>query len=412
LAGPERIETLIIGGGQAGLVMSHMLSKRGRPHLVLERHRIAERWRTERWDGLYFQFPNWSVGLPDFPFPHDDPEGFAGKDEIIAYIEAYAAFIKPPLRTGVTVTSLRRRADGVGFITETSEGSIESDNVVVATGPYQRPKLPDVAGDTGDLFQVHASRYANPQQLPPGAVVVVGAGASGAQIAEELMRAGRRVYLAVGQHRRLPRRYRGRDFRWWMQSLRRDQLLPADRGPRNFLSLVITGAYGGHTVDFRNFAAAGITLTGHFTRARDGVLHFADDLADNLKAGDAVYRGFLDMADAYVAHAKLAMPPEPEAHRLPPDPPALLNPPRLLDIRGDNIGAIVWATGYALDFGWIDLPVFQADGEPIHQLGVTEVPGLYFLGLLWLSGPGSSFLSGVSDDATRLADHLVARALD
>jgi putative flavoprotein involved in K+ transport len=409
VAGSERTETLIIGGGQAGLVMSHMLSKRGRPHLVIERHRIAERWRTERWDGLYFQFPNWSVQLPDFPFPHDDPEGFAARDEILTYIEAYAAFIKPPLRTGVTVTSLRRGANDRGFIAETSQGRIESDNVVVATGPYQRPKLPDVAGDTGDLFQVHASRYANPQQLPPGAVLVVGAGASGAQIAEELMRAGRRVYLAVGQHRRLPRRYRGRDFIWWMQNLRRDQLLPADRGPRNFLSLVITGAYGGHTVDFRNFAAAGVTLTGHFAGARDGVLEFADDLADNLKEGDTVYRGFLNMADAYVEHAKLAMPPDPDAHRLLADPPALLNSPLRLDISGDNIGAIVWATGYALDFGWIDLPVFQTNGEPIHQQGLTEVPGLYFLGLLWLSGPGSSFLSGVGDDASRLADHLVAR---
>jgi len=408
LAGTERIETLIIGGGQAGLVMSHMLAKRGRPHLVLERHRIAERWRTERWDGLYFQFPNWSVGLPDFPFPHDDPEGFADKDKILAYIEAYTAFINPPLRTGVTVTGLRRRAGG-GFVAVTSEGTIESDNVVVATGPYQRPKLPDIASDVGDVFQVHASGYVNPQQLPPGAVLVVGAGASGAQIADELMRAGRRVYLAVGHHRRLPRRYRGRDFRWWMQSLRRDQLLPADRGARNFLSLVITGAYGGYTVDFRNFAAAGMTLTGHFTGARDGVLHFADDLAANLKEGDVLYRGFLDMADAYVKQARLEMPPEPDVHRLPPDPPGLANAPRQLDIRADDIGSIVWATGYALDFGWIDLPIFKGDGEPVHQMGVTEVPGLYFLGLLWLSGPGSSFLSGVGDDASRLADHLVAR---
>ena len=408
MAGTERIETLIIGGGQAGLVMSHMLAKRGRPHLVLERHRVAERWRTERWDGLYFQFPNWSVGLPDFPFPHDDPEGFADKDKILAYIEAYAAFINPPLRTGVTVTGLRRRAGG-GFVAVTSEGTIESDNVVVATGPYQRPKLPDIASDVGDVFQVHASGYVNPQQLPPGAVLVVGAGASGAQIADELMRAGRRVYLAVGHHRRLPRRYRGRDFRWWMQSLRRDQLLPADRGARNFLSLVITGAYGGYTVDFRNFAAAGMTLTGHFTGARDGVLHFADDLAANLKEGDVLYRGFLDMADAYVKQARLEMPPEPDVHRLPPDPPGLANAPRQLDIRADDIGSIVWATGYALDFGWIDLPIFKGDGEPVHQMGVTEVPGLYFLGLLWLSGPSSSFLSGVGDDASRLADHLVAR---
>jgi putative flavoprotein involved in K+ transport len=411
LAGParEKIETLIIGGGQAGLVMSHMLSKRSRAHLIVERNRVAERWRSERWDGLHFQFPNWSVQLPDFPFPHDDAEAFASRDEILAYIEAYADFIKPPLRTNVTVTSLRRRADGGGFIAETSDGGIESDNVVVATGPYQRPKLPDVVGNTGDVFQVHASGYTNPQQLPAGAVLVVGAGASGAQIAEELMRAGRRVYLSVGQHRRLPRRYRGRDFRWWMQMLRRDQLLPADRGPRNFLSLVITGAYGGHTVDFRDFAAAGVTLTGHLVGARDGTLHFADDLVENLKAGDANYRGFLDMADAYVEHARLTMPPDQEAHQPRPDPPGLLNTPDKLDVRADQIGAIVWATGYGVDFGWIDIPVFQPNGEPVHEQGITNVPGLYFLGLVWLSGPGSSFLSGVADDAARLADHLVAR---
>jgi putative flavoprotein involved in K+ transport len=173
--------TLIIGGGQAGLVMSHMLNKRGCSHLVLERHRIAERWRTERWDGLRFQFPNWSITLPDFPFPHRDPDGFASKDEILSYIESYAAFVAPPLRCGVTVRALRRREGTSGFVAETSDRLIEADNVVVATGPYQRAKIPDVLREHADLFQVHASGYTNPEQLPPGAVLVVGAGASGAQ---------------------------------------------------------------------------------------------------------------------------------------------------------------------------------------------------------------------------------------
>src|ERR1700682_2056963 len=196
----EHIETLIIGGGQAGLTMSHRLKQRGVAHLVLERGRIAERWRSERWDGLRFQFPNWSVRLPDFPVPRIDPDGFATGREIVDFIGAYAYFIAAPIRCGCTVTALRRRDGGPGLIAETSEGSIEADNVVVATGPYQSPVMPALLCDDITLFQVHASRYLNPDQLPPGAVLVVGAGASGSQIAEELLRAGRRVYLSVGRH--------------------------------------------------------------------------------------------------------------------------------------------------------------------------------------------------------------------
>ena len=172
----ERVQTLIVGGGQAGLTMSHRLKQRGLAHLVLERHRIAERWRSERWDGLRFQFPNWSVRLPDFPFPHADPDGFAASSDILDYVNAYAAFVAPPIRCGVAVTALRRNNNG--FIAETSGGPIEAANVVIATGPYQRPILPTELSDGIGVFQVHASRYRNPDQLPPGAVLVVGSGAS------------------------------------------------------------------------------------------------------------------------------------------------------------------------------------------------------------------------------------------
>ena len=215
----EQVDTLIIGGGQAGLVMSHRLRQRGLSHLVLERSRIAERWRSERWDGLKFQFPNWSVRLPDFPFPHTDPDAFATTDEIVKFIDAYAAFVAPQIRCGVEVTRLRRRDDAAGFIAETAGGAIEAENVVVATGPYQRALVPDLLRDH-PVFQLHASKYQNPAQLPSGAVLVAGAGASGAQIAEELHRAGRRVYLAVGQHTRMPRRYRGQDLTWWFGAMR------------------------------------------------------------------------------------------------------------------------------------------------------------------------------------------------
>ena len=209
--------------------MSHRLKQRGLSHLVLERQRIAERWRSERWDGLAFQFPNWSVRLPDFPFPHTDPDAFATTGEIIGFIDAYAAFVAPPIRCGVEVTRLRRRDGASGFVAETAGGAIEARNVVVATGPYQRALIPDLLRDH-PVFQVHASNYRNPEQLPPGAVLVAGAGASGAQIAEELQRAGRRVYLSVGTHRRLPRRYRGRDLFWWLAEMGIDRTPTAQRG--------------------------------------------------------------------------------------------------------------------------------------------------------------------------------------
>ena len=404
----EHVETLIVGGGQAGLVMSHRLRQRGLPHLVLERHRIGERWRSERWDGLRFQFPNWSVRLPDFPFPHADPDDFSASGDILDYITAYAAFVAPPIRCGVAVTALRRRDGKPGFVAETSGGPIEADNVVIATGPYQRPVIPQLLRNDIDLFQVHASRYANPGQLPPGAVLVVGSGASGAQIAEELLRAGRRVYLSVGRHTRLPRRYRGRDLVWWLSAMGIDQTTVEQRGPSRLLP-VISGAYGGHTIDFRRFAAEGVTLLGRIEAAHDGVIDFAPDLAESLANGDATYTTFLDMVDAHVERCALDLPEDPAARAVRPDPVCLTEPLRRLDLGEAGIGAVIWATGYGVDFGWIDVPVLDGRGEPIHRGGVTCVPGMYFLGLQWLSRMSSSFLSGVGDDAAVLADHIGVR---
>jgi putative flavoprotein involved in K+ transport len=404
----ERIETLVIGGGQAGLVMSHRLKQRGRAHLVLERHRIGERWRSERWDGLRFQFPNWSVQLPDFPFPHTDADGFATTAKIVNYIAAYAGFVAPPIRCGVAVTALRRRDGASGFVAQTSDGAIEADNVVVATGPYQRPVMPSLLPADAGVLQLHASRYLNPGRLPSGAVLVVGSGASGAQIAEELLRAGRRVYLSVGRHTRLPRRYRGRDLVWWLSTLGIDRTTVEQRGPSRLLP-VISGAYGGRTVDFRRFAAEGVTLLGRMEAARDGIIDFAPDLAESLAGGDAIYVTFLDLVDAHVERHALNMPQDPSARAVLPDPLCLTQPLRRLDISADGIGAVIWATGYAVDFGWIDIPVLDPRGEPVHVRGITAVPGLYFLGLQWLSRMKSSFLSGVGDDAAVLADHIAAR---
>ena len=406
----EQVETLVIGGGQAGLAMSHMLRRRGRPHLVVERGRVAERWRTERWDGLRFQFPNWSVRLPDLPFAHPEPDGFASAAEILDYLEAYAAFVRPPIRCGCPATRLRRSGRGAGFVAETPDGDIEAANVVVATGPYQRPVAPRLPGDgAAGLFQVHASAYREPAQLPPRAVLVVGSGASGAQIAEELALAGRRVYLSVGRHRRMPRRYRGRDLIWWLIEMGLDRTPVERRGPDATLPL-ITGAYGGYTIDFRAFPARGITLLGRVRAVREGAVSLAPDLRESLAFGDAAHAAFLDLVDAHVARSGLDVPADAAARSVLPDPPCVREPIPELDLRAAGVGAVVWATGYAYDLGWIGLPVLDARGTPVHAHGAAVIPGLYFLGLPWLSRMSSSFLSGVGDDAARLADLIDLRS--
>lgn len=402
----EMINTLVIGGGQAGLVMSHRLKQRGLPHLVLERRRIAERWRSERWDGLKFQFPNWSVRLPDFAFPHSDPDAFADNGDIIKFIEDYAAFVAPPIRCGVAVTRLSR-GNGARFAAETTGGTIAANNVVVATGPYQRNLVPDLLRDH-PVFQIHSAEYRNPEQLPLGAVLVAGAGASGAQIAEELLQAGRRVYFSIGRHRRLPRRYRGRDLVWWLAEMRLDQVTPEERGPAR-LGPVISGANGGRTIDFRNYATDGMILIGRVKAAQDGVLEIAPGLAESLADGDLVYTTFLDTVDAYVKRRRMDLPEEPEARATVANPPCVTAPMTRLDLAAEGISAVVWATGYGVDFGWIDLPVIDDKGEAVHRNGISPEPGLYFLGLQWLSKMNSSFLSGVGDDAAVLADHIMGR---
>jgi putative flavoprotein involved in K+ transport len=404
----EKVETLVIGGGQAGLAMSEQLSKRHLPHLVLERHRIAERWRSERWDGLHANGPAWHDRLPSLTIDGVDPDGFATREQMVAHFVAYAAHIAAPIRCGVAVTALHRLADGTGFRAETSSGAIEARNVVAATGPFQRPIVPTLVPAEAGIVQMHSNAYRNPDQLPEGAILVVGAGSSGTQIADELCRAGRRVYLSVGRHGRPPRRYRGHDFGWWYRVLGMWDMEVSDP-PTKHVTIAVSGAYGGHTIDFRRLAAQGITLLGRAETCRDGVMRFGDDLAGSLAQGDLSYPSLLDAADAYAAREGLDLPAEPEARTIAPDPPCVTDPIRALDLREAGISAIVWATGYALDFGWVKIDAFNASGAPVHRRGVSEVPGLYFLGLPWLSRRQSGFVFGVEHDATYLAEQITAR---
>jgi putative flavoprotein involved in K+ transport len=402
------VQTLIIGGGQAGLAMSEHLTKRGARHLIVERHRIVERWRSERWDSLVANGPAWHDRFPGMTFAGVDPDGFATRDQIVDYFVAYAKQIAAPIRCGVEVKGLRRRAGGCGFRAETTEGAIDATNVVVATGPFQRPIVPaSVPAQTG-IAQIHSAAYRNPGQLRDGAVLVIGAGSSGVQIADELVRSGRRVYLSVGPHNRPPRRYRGRDFVWWLGVLGEWDAKVIAPGTEH-VTIAVSGAHGGHTVDFRELAARGITLLGSAGACQDGVMQFLPNLARNIAQGDANYLSVLSAADAYVAQKGLDLPEEPQAHRIAPDPQCVIDPLFQVNLTAAGITSIIWATGYALDFGWLEVDAFDEQGRPAHQRGVCTVPGLYFLGLPWLSRRASPFIWGVWHDAEYIAGHIAAR---
>jgi len=402
------VETLIIGGGQAGLAMSEHLGKRGAPHLIVERQRIAERWRSERWDSLVANGPAWHDRFPGMTFPGIDPDSFATKHQLVDYFVAYAQQIAAPIRCGVEVTALHRKADGPGFRADTSDGLIEAANVVVATGPFQRPVIPTTVPIKTGIDQIHSAAYRNPGQLREGAVLVVGAGSSGAQIADELVRAGRRVYLSVGAHNRPPRRYRGKDFVWWLGVLGEWDTEVVAAGTEH-VTIAVSGARSGHTVDFRHLAARGVTLLGSAAAYQDGVIQLLPNLAKNIALGDANYLSMLNAADAYVTQQGLDLPEEPAAHEIDPDPPCVSDPLLWLNLAAAGITSIIWATGYALDFDWIKLDAFDEKGRPVHQRGVGAVPGLYFLGLPWLSRRASAFIWGVWHDAAYLADHIAAK---
>ncbi|MBI2253174.1 MAG: NAD(P)-binding domain-containing protein [Proteobacteria bacterium] len=404
----EKVDTLIVGGGQAGLAMSEHLGKCSVSHLILERHRIAERWRSERWDSLVANGPAWHDRFPGMEFPVTGPDGFPSKEEVADYFVAYAKMIAAPIRCGVEVKGVTRNVGRPGFTVETSDGIVEANNVVAATGPFQVPIIPASAPADSGIMQIHSSAYRNPGQLPAGAILVVGAGSSGVQIADELARAGRQVYLSVGPHDRPPRSYRGRDFCWWLGVLGKWDL--DTRGPgMEHVTIAVSGAHGGYTIDFRKLAALGITLVGRTETCKDGVITFAGDLAKNVANGDANYLSVLDEADAFITDNGLDLPEEPAARKIGADPECLKNPRRELDLKEAGVTTIVWATGFAADYSWLKVNAFDEKGRPKHLRGVSSEPGIYFLGLPWQSRRGSSFIWGVWHDAKYLADRIATR---
>jgi putative flavoprotein involved in K+ transport len=403
----KHVHTVVVGGGQAGLALSYHLTQRGLEHVILERARVAENWRSQRWDALVFQFPSWSIKLPGHSYDDGDPEGFASKNAIVGFIQDYAQIINAPLRCGVNVPQLGYDEGTRTFTVDTEDGEIRAVNVVVATGSYHRPIIPAVAASipTG-IFQIHTCDYKNPEQLPLGNVLIVGSGASGVQIAEELNLSGRHVYLSVGRHDKAPRRYRGRDIYWWFEELgiwsRALELQPELKSFR----ILITGARGGHDIDLRQFGSLGITLLGRLQGVVDARMYFATDLEEKLAQAEKWFSPYKARFDAFAEKEKgKAIGAQEPDHKLPPVVQTLEH----IDLNQSKITSIIWATGFRYDYSWIKLSMFDDTGKPQLRRGVSPMPGLYFLGLRRSYSISSGLLPGVGEDAAYIAQHIAAR---
>jgi putative flavoprotein involved in K+ transport len=395
----EDLDVVVIGGGQAGLATSHELTAAGVEHVVLERGRIGESWRG-RWDSFCLVTPNWTVQLPGMRYDGDDPDGYLPRDEIVGYLERYATSCAAPVREGVDVSSLET-SDG-GFLLRTSEGDIHARAVVVSTGAYQRPHRPPGAATLpATLPRLDLEDYRNPSALPSGAVLIVGSGQSGCQLAEELLEAGREVVLSCGRAPWAPRRIGERDMVWWaVETGFLDETLSEQPSPsaRLWANVLGTGHGGGHDLDLRTLRTAGVTLVGHFLGASGRVVRFANDLADSVAWGDERFRHTMGLVRGLVAERGLPMPqvPEPE--------PFDGSAPGEIDLA--NLGVVVFTGGFRPDYAsWVRVPgAFDELGFPLHDEGAsTAAPGLFFVGVHFLRKRKSSLLYGVGEDATIVA---------
>jgi Pyridine nucleotide-disulphide oxidoreductase len=399
-------EAVVVGAGQAGLAVSHELSQAGVPHVVLERGRVGQTWRG-RWDSFCLVTPNWFCRLPGHPYDGSDPDGFMLRDEVVAYLERYAARFEAPVSNGVEVTSLRGEPDG-GFVLETSAGDVATRTVVLSTGAYQRPYRPDAASTLPpDLLQLDVEDYRNPADLPAGPVLVVGSGQSGCQIAEELHLAGREAFLACGRAPWLPRRIAEHDFSWWLNETGfLDAPLSSLPSPVARLAANVqgSGVGDGHDLHYRTLRKLGVTLLGHLRGANGHSARFAPDLGASVAWGDERHAQLVDLIRKLVAEREWSLPeiPEPE--------PFNGEVPEEVDLHG--FGAVVFAGGFRPDYeAWVDFPgAFDDLGFPVHEDGAsTVVPGLYFVGVHFLRRRRSSLLNGVGEDAAVVAAQIHER---
>ena len=399
---------VIVGGGQAGLSLSYYLQQRGIDHVVFEKHSAMHAWRTQRWDNFSLVTPNWQCRLPGHEYRGADPHGFMKKNEIVEYLEGFKAAVAPPLREGVAVQRVVSRAHG-GFDVQTSAGHCTADQIVVASGGYHVPIIPRMAERLPKhILQLHSEQYRNAASLPPGAVLVVGSGQSGAQIAEDLHLEGRQVVLAVGDAPRCARFYRGRDVVDWLADMGYYDMPvhehPLREGVRDNTNHYVTGRDGGRDIDLRQFAREGMQLYGLMTDIRGDTLHFHPGLTAALDQADAVYNRINASIDQHIAARGIDAPPGPPY--LPVWAPSAER--TTLNLAESGISAVIWCIGFAPDFAWLDAQVFNGRGHPHHVRGVTRQEGLYFLGLPWLHTWGSGRFSGVARDALYLAERIEA----
>lgn len=406
----ERIDTVIVGGGQAGLATSHHLTQHGLEHVVLERAaQPAPVWRNERWDSFTLVTPNWAFRLPGADRAGRDPDAFMSRAEVVDFFDRFIADNGLPVRVNSPVSNVE--ADGAAYRVTTPERTWLARNVVIATGFFQQPKIPAFARDLSPrLTQLHSSQYRNPESLPEGAVLVVGSAQSGCQIAEELTRNGRRVFLATGRAGRLPRRYRGRDIIAWLEQVGLFDLTPEQLPPgmSKFDGIPqLSGAMGGHTINLHQFARDDISLLGHLLRARDSMVSLAPDLYENLKQVDDFEREVVGMIDGFIQENGIDAPVEELLPRSDGFAQPLIED---LDLRAAGITVVIWAMGYTFDYSLVKLPVVDRDGFPVQSRGVSNFPGLYFAGMPWMPSEKSGFLLGVGEATARVASHIAGRA--
>ena len=401
----RRISTVIVGAGQAGLAMSHCLTQRSVPHVVLERGDVANSWKTERWDSLRLLTPNWQSRLPGQTYAGPDPDGFMSMPDVIRLLETYAGASRAPVETGVRVTALTAEAGGYRIATD--RGCWQAEHVVIATGACNIASVPGFANTLPpEVAQLTAIDYKCPDQLRPGGVLVVGGSATGVQLASELRRAGHDVFLATGEHIRMPRHYRGRDIQWWMDvsGIHTTPVTDVDdiERVRRLPSLQLTGCRRPQFADLNALQAQGVEIVGRLVTVQDGVAKFSGALANHCALSDLKMNRLLDALDAWAETSGLGELPAPERF----EPTRVPSMPRLsLDLRSGRIGTVLWATGFRPDHGWIDLPVFDRKGRLEHEDGAVA-PGLHVLGLPFLRRRNSALIDGVGEDARHIVDRI------
>jgi putative flavoprotein involved in K+ transport len=407
----EHVNVVIIGAGQAGLATSYYLTQLKRNHIILEQaSEITPAWR-DRWDSFTLVLPNWTIQMPGSPYQGDDPNGFMDRDDLIAFMERYAASFEPQIRFGIKVTSVEKNPSGDNFLVNAGGETIEADNVVVGAGTFQAPKIPSFGQNIAKEFtQIHTSDYRNPQTLPDGAVLVVGTGQSGCQIAEELYQSGRQVYLSVGGANPVPRRYRGKDVIWWLGKMgffdHTVANLPSSKA-RFGANPYVSGANGGHSLNLHQFARDGVVLLGRLVDAQASKISLAPDLHENLAKSDQFIVELKQGIDKFIEERQMEVEEASKPAEMRDGFAVEIH--RELDLAGEGIQSIIWATGYRFDFSWVKFPLLDQDGYPIHVRGISAFPGLYFVGLHWLHNRKSGLLWGVGEDAAYVAADIARR---